>query len=55
MFQVVFQFDNNIVEGEIAQKTLDINTNALFIKLIVENMDSFNSVKDIRLLIGFIG
>ncbi|NQT24013.1 hypothetical protein HQ585_01525 [candidate division KSB1 bacterium] len=40
-------FDNDFIPGKTAQKTFDVNTNARYIKVIIENLDGSQAVSDI--------
>ena len=45
----LFTFDNDLKPGKMARKTIDLNTNVKFIKVIVENQDRSKGVSDLKI------
>ncbi len=45
----LYTFDNDLKAGETARKTIDLNTNVRFIKIIVENQDMSKSVSELKI------
>ena len=45
----LFTFDNALNPGNTARKTIDLNTNVKFIKVIVENLDTSRSVSQLKI------
>ena len=45
----LYTFDNDFKPGKTARKTVDVNTNVRFIKIIVENQDESRSVSDLKI------
>jgi hypothetical protein len=48
-------FDNDFIAGKTAQKTLDLNTNVRFIKVIIENLDRSRAASDIKVIASLSG
>jgi len=48
-------FDNDFIEGKTARKTLDLNTNVRFIKVIVENLDRSKAASDVKIIASLSG
>ncbi len=45
----LFAFENDFKPVETARKTIDLNTNVRFIKIMVENQDKSNSVSELKI------
>ena len=45
----LYTFENDFKAGETARKTVDLNTNVRFIKIIVENQDMSKSVSEVKI------
>jgi hypothetical protein len=45
----LFAFENDFKPGETARKTVDLNTNVRFMKIMVENQDKSNSVSELKI------
>ena len=45
----LYTFDNDFKPGQTARKTIDLNTNVRFIKIIVENQDKSKSVSELKI------
>jgi hypothetical protein len=48
-------FDNDFIAGKTARKTLDLDTNVRFIKVIVENLDRSEAASDIKVIASLSG
>ena len=45
----LYSFDNDFAPGQTAQKTFELNTQVLYIKVLAENLDSSESVSDVKI------
>jgi hypothetical protein len=48
-------FDNDFITGKTVRKTLDLDTNVRFIKVIVENLDRSRAASDIKIIASLSG
>ena len=51
----LYTFDNDFKPGETARKTIELNTNVRFIKIIVENQDQSTDVSDLKIVATLAG
>ena len=51
----LYTFDNDLKPGQTARKTVDLNTNVRFIKIIVENQDKSTDVSNVKIIATLTG
>lgn len=51
----LYTFDNDFKPGKTARKTIDLNTNVRFIKIIVENQDKSTDVSNVKIIATLAG